>query len=487
MSPPNLTAAIAQRGKLPHVNRCYAAAFHRVRPTGLRRGNFFALVHPSIWGGILVRCAPVNTPHATNFAWLLKLRWGAAAGQLAIIVIVRRYLAIAIPLWWVLPIIGVELATNAAAWVWARGREEVPEAILAAVMVLDVGLLTALLYLTGGSFNPFNFLYLVHIALAAVVLRPSWAWGLTLMAVGCCGALFYGHSVHEVHTGDIGLHLEGMWVAFGVAAVFIVYFVQRVTRALADRDAELAAVRDRTARHDKLASLATLAAGAAHELSTPLSTIALTAKELERQVARTEAGGNAAADAHMIRQQVERCREILTRMVADAGESAGEPFVLVNVGELIEAALAAAPERERVQVRVERPTAEQPLRIPIRAVVRALHALIDNARQAAPPPAPIRMEVTSDAAGCRIAVVDQGVGMSRELLARAGEPFFTTRPPRKGMGLGLFLTQTLLERLGGRLELISTPGRGTTAAVSLPTASPATHRHTATPANADAA
>ena len=425
--------------------------------------------------------------HAINFAWLLRLRWGAMVGQVALILIVERVFDIALPLAAIGVLVGAELATNIAAALWARGTPRIDEWMVGLLMAADVGFLTGLLYLTGGSSNPFSFLYLVYIALAAVVLQPRWTWGLTVLAIGCGGALFRGQSSHAFHGDDMQLHLKGMWVAFGVAAVFIVYFVQRVTRALADRDAELAAVRDRTVRHDKLASLAALAAGAAHELATPLSTIAVVAKELERQLTHRDDDRTAAADARVIREQVERCREILAQMAADAGESTGEPLTLVTGSELIEAVLASIPDRQRVQLVVEPRAAQQPLQVPVRAVARALRALIDNARQAAPPPAPIRVQVSSDANGCHIAVIDHGDGMRSDVLARAGEPFFSTRAPGKGMGLGLFLTRTLLDSLGGQLDLVSAPGVGTTASVYLPAAPPATGRRAATVIDANAA
>lgn len=409
-------------------------------------------------------------PQATNFAWLLKLRWLAVAGKLAMVLVARQSLGIDLPLGRVLPILGFELATNAAAVLWARGRAHVPEHALAGVMALDVALLTALLSVTGGPFNPFNFVYLVHIALAAVILPPRRTWALAGMSLVCCAALFATDSGHHLHAGDMRLHLQGMWVALVVAAVFIVYFVQRVTRALADRDAELAAVRDRTARQDKLASLAALAAGAAHELSTPLSTIAVVAKELERRLARERPEDSAAADSRVIRDQVERCREILSRMAADAGESAGEALVPVAVGELVEAALVSLPGRERVEAEVEADVASLRVRVPRRALVRAVQALLDNALRAVPPPGPVRLRAAREGEGCRIAVSDRGVGMSAEQLARAGEPFFSTREPGKGLGLGLFLARTLLDRLGGRLDLQSSPGAGTTATIHLPSA-----------------
>ncbi len=266
---------------------------------------------------------------------------------------------------------------------------------------------------------------------------------------------------------EMNRHVEGMWIAFGLAAVFIVYFVQRVTRALAAREAELEAARLATARHEKLASLATLAAGAAHQLSTPLSTIAVVAKELEHQLAHSDAGEEPVADARLIREQVERCRDILTQMAADAGESAGESTTTVRIAEILESARRGLADAERVAVDLT--AAERTvLRVPPRALAQALRALIRNALDATPVSAAVRITARTGDSRCSIEVRDSGGGMSREVLARAGEPFYTTKAPGKGMGLGLFLARAVVERLGGSLELDSSEGRGTCARVVLP-------------------
>jgi len=412
--------------------------------------------------------------HAINFRWLITLRWGAIAGQIATVVVVGLGLGIALPLAPLAAVLALELATNVACTLWVRGAREVREGMLAALMLADVVILTALLALTGGPFNPFSCLYLVNIALAAVVLRPAWTWTLVAGSLACFGALFAQQpwgtlaTTGHAHAEHMQMHLEGMWVAFGVAAVFIVYFVQRVTRALAARDAELAAARARTARHERLASLATLAAGAAHELATPLSTIAVAAKELERQVARGVRGAGAAADARLIREQVERCRGILECMTADAGQSTGEAIVAVRIGDLVEGAVRAFPDRASVRVSIDERARRRTVDAPPRAVQQALRGVLENARHASPRDVPVELRVRADDAACRIEVCDQGAGMAPEVLARAGEPFFTTKPPGEGMGLGLFLARAVLERLGGRLELSSEPGNGTTTALVLP-------------------
>jgi len=411
---------------------------------------------------------------AINFSWLLRLRWGAIVGQVTIILIADRLIGIDLPLLRLFGIIAVEAISNIGCMLWARREVAVDDGLLAGIMALDVVLLTALLYCTGGPFNPFSFLYLVNIALAAVILPPVWTWALFVLSFVCFGALFFDHvglpglGDADEHTQHVRMHLEGMWVAFGVAAAFIIYFVQRVTRALADRETELAAARSLTARNEKLASLATLAAGAAHQLSTPLSTIAVVAKELEHQLERDSGSRESVADARLIREQVERCRDILLQMATDAGESTGEPIVPVTIEALLELAMRGVPGGNRARVVIEAPARGRTIVTALRSVAQAVRAVVKNALEASQNNADVVLQVAVDDRSWRIAVHDAGAGMSPDVLQHAGEPFFTTKGPERGMGLGLFLTRVVLERLGGRLEIQSAPHRGTTAVLTLP-------------------
>jgi two-component system sensor histidine kinase RegB len=308
-----------------------------------------------------------------------------------------------------------------------------------------------------------------------VVLRSLWTWALSGLALASFGLLFLVpvwvpfRELDEggFHVDHMRMHLEGMWVAFGVAAGFIVYFVQRVTRALAAREAELLAARSLAARHEKLTSLATLAAGAAHELSTPLSTIAVVAKELERQLA--PAGrAEVVADVHLIREQVRRCHDILQQMAAEAGEGAGEGISAVAIEDLVCTAIDGAVDPARVEISLAESARGRVLHVPPRALAQALRGVLKNAAQASPPVRKIRLHVACDDGSWRFQVRDEGSGMSADVLQRTGEPFFTTKSPGQGMGLGLFLTRAVLARLGGRLEIDSEPGGGTTAVLVLP-------------------
>ena len=410
--------------------------------------------------------------HRINFSWLIRLRWAAIAGHVATIAVSYRMLGITLPLQSLGAIVAAEVLVNGMAMALRKSGRRVEAHWLALSMALDVLLLTALLYFTGGPFNPFSFLYLVHIALAAVVLRPRSTWALAGLSLLCSGILFVDHRPLPLtgldHDAQMYVHLRGMWVALGVATGFIVYFLMRVMRALAEREAELSQARHLAARQEKLASLATLAAGAAHELATPLATIAVTAKELERQL-DTLPPSAMGEDVGLIRAEVERCRAILDRMAAGAGESAGEGPREVSVADVVAASVAELGPSVPLQVAIEPGLDARRLRLPLRALSQALRGLVQNAMDASPRGAEIQLEADERSGWLRFVVRDRGQGMPADVLARAGEPFFTTKPPGRGMGLGLFLARALVERLGGQLQIQSAAGEGTTAIVSLPT------------------
>src|SRR5216684_3226772 len=235
---------------------------------------------------------------ALNFSWFLKLRWGAIAAELLVFFAGDRLMHVALPLAPMLLIVGVAVSTNVGGTLWARRRKSVPVSALAGLMVLDSLLLTAMLYFLGGDSNPFAVLYLVNIALAAVLLPPKWTWGITALSLICGGLLFLGRSLgpessRAVSNDPLEWQLRELWLSFAVAAALLVYFIQRTVRMVRERERIAELARQSAERRGKLASLATLAAGAAHELATPLSTIAVAAKELERQLERGQSVSNA--------------------------------------------------------------------------------------------------------------------------------------------------------------------------------------------------
>jgi two-component system sensor histidine kinase RegB len=256
-------------------------------------------------------------------------------------------------------------------------------------------------------------------------------------------------------------------VAFTAATVAIAYFNARLTLEVRERDTALEAARQRESRRERLESLATLAAGAAHELATPLSTIAVVARELERHLHASNAGEDCLADAQLIRTELAQCRTILDRMAGRAGESVGEGMTELTVAQIVEEMLTGLPGTDRVSLEY-RGDRSALLILPRVAVGQALRGIVKNALDAAGREGRVRVRAGIETSRVVLEIVDNGPGMSSETLARVGEPFFTTKQPGEGTGLGLFLARAVIDRLGGHFELRSQAGQGTTAEITLP-------------------
>lgn len=423
-----------------------------------------------------LRAAP--EVHRLNFAWLIRLRWVAFVGQTAVIIASWAFLGLQLPFAILALILLLEVLSNVGLIAWARGTERPHhEAMGALVLIADIVFLTALLFFTGGAANPFSLLYIIHVALAALVLSPLYTWAVAFVsAVAYIGIHFFPGTADYLPWAappDLNtLEVQGSWVAFVVSAAVIAFFINMIQKALGERDEELMQMRDAQMKNEKLASLATLAAGAAHEFSTPLSTIALVSNELQRALDDEDIPDRYAEDAALIRDQVERCRDILRQMSAEAGESMGEFARPVSVAELIEHILDGCRDRDRVDVTIEteRTTA---LTVPPSAVGQALRGLVNNALEASDDDQHVRLTALEDNGDLVIRVVDDGHGMIPEVLDRVDEPFFTTKEAGDGMGLGVFLARTVVEKLDGTIIFDSAPHEGTTAVVRLPHVPPA--------------
>ena len=219
---------------------------------------------------------------------------------------------------------------------------------LGVTLVLDIICLTALLALSGGPSNPFSMLYLVQITLSAVVLSKKWTWALGLLSVLGFGFLFWIHvrvAVFEGHHTDAGfsIHLIGMWISFAAGALLITVFIGKVSEALRRREQEVLGLQIQLSRHEKLASIVTLAAGAAHEIGTPLATIAIASKELELYASEISRDKHVAEEARLVRTEVDRCSRILRQMSAQGGEPAGETPAAIRICELFDRVKSAFP------------------------------------------------------------------------------------------------------------------------------------------------
>jgi two-component system sensor histidine kinase RegB len=393
-------------------------------------------------------------------AALTRLRWLAVIGQIAATLVGVRLLKLHLPLEKIALVIAITAISNALVVLEMRWHMP-PRWMVQILLLMDVAALTALLYFTGGSWNPFAVLYLVHVAMAVTVLGSAWAWVIVALAAFCYGALFRWN-MPLAWDAKIPLWVQGVghWVALALVSVLIAIFIGRVERSWREREEELNEARDRARKNEQLAALTTLAAGAAHELNTPLGTIAVVAKELE---VSADSGTDASAvreDAQLIRREVDRCREIIDRLRFDVGEDLSQ-HKPVDVLALVRSLREDLRESEASRLRVLIGSDVESIEAPARALEQALLVLLRNAFDASPPEAGVTLSIQRRAGRIRIEVEDRGAGMSDELLRRAGQPFYTTKEPGKGMGLGLFLVRLVAERCGADFSIQSKQGEGT--------------------------
>ena len=405
--------------------------------------------------------------------WVINLRWVAVTGQALTIFISSRLLELRLPVLALGGVIALTFATNVALKVWlSRGVGTAHPRILGAVLSLDTLLLTALLGLSGGPKNPFVFLYVTHVALAAVSLHRTWAWWMVGLSALCFWLLHPWHVPLHFEGGGLTANLDsaGRGVALVLVAANVAYFTAGVVAALRRREEELREAEAQLKRNEFLASLAALAAGTAHELGTPLGTIAVVSKELERTAGRQHCaetcGHDILEDAQLIREQVERCRRILDRLGTLDREGLGNAPEPLNLDSLLaslrEDLQGAGAFEVEVAPDVDRGATVHP------DAAHALLPLLENALDATEGRGRVLLRVEQGEAGWSFTVLDEGPGMPAQVLERARQPFFTTKEHGRGMGLGLYLVGLIAERHGGRFELSSQAGAGVRAALTFP-------------------
>lgn len=418
---------------------------------------------------------PSNASDRDALGWLVRLRWFAVVGQSLTVLVVDWLLQIDLPLLILFSCIGVTAVSNLAAAIHMRSRGASPPAWFAtALMVTDVGVITALLMFTGGSGNPFASFYLIHATMAAMVLSARAAWLIWALCSAGYGLLFLmRHNLSDLHHHAIcgpamnyDLHLHGMLVSLVVSAAAIAYFVSRMMRALRERERELNVARSREEENERFASLATLAAGVAHEIGSPLGTIAVAAGELRRASAELPADNTIREDAELIAEEVTRCRSILDRL-SDRSGAMGDVPQAVSIEGLVDSVRASLSSADASRLQCASAANVGSIVVPPLALAQGLGVLVKNAFDASPATAPVRLSIERTETEVLFMVEDYGSGMAEEIRAHAGEPFFTTKEEGRGMGLGLFLVRLLAQRLNGSLRLEPKVAGGTRATLTI--------------------
>ncbi len=401
--------------------------------------------------------------------WLTRIRWLAVFGQLAATAVAVIVLGIKLPLVAIGCVIAATLVTNLFLQ-FSSLRRSPPPWLLPGVMLVDVLLLSAILALTGGPTNPFCTLYVVHIVLAVLLLSPAWSWTVVALSAACFGLQFAWHVTLSTEGQSLPSWATnvGAWVSLVLIAFLIAYFVGQLHRSLLTRDFQLAQMRERSERSARFAAVTALAAGAAHELGSPLGTIAIVSKELEIAAIKAGVDEGIVEDAKLIRTEVDRCRGILNRMRLEVGDDLRYEARVVSAAEFIEGAIADLTEDRKCHVLPEVFPGAESFVLSSRAILRAVGVLLRNGFEASPPDSTIALRLKKTETEILVEVEDQGSGMPPEVLKRAGEPFFTTKEMGRGMGMGLFLVKLVIENNDGRLELHSHTGKGTLARLYFP-------------------
>ncbi len=328
-------------------------------------------------------------------------------------------------------------------------------------LVADIVALAVLIGLTGGANNPFTVLFVVPITLATQV-SPRWTWGVAITSVVAFGVLLNltaPEPMSHMHHGSMGDHLRGMWISMGLAGALITFFVHRIALGIAQQRDELTRLRD-VARGDReLTRICGLAAGAAHELGTPLATLSILAGELEHmpEDEKREA-------IETMRGEIARCKRIIGAM--SSPELRAEALSLVDVApwrldELeVELDPSIACEWKRSSQRIAF--------VPKALIVGIVKELVANAKVATSNKGEVKVSGVRDDTGLRLQVSDTGGGMSEDILAAATDPFFTTKDDSEHMGLGLFLVGSQLRSYGGELSIQSSAGEGAKIEIYIP-------------------
>ena len=431
------------------------------------------------------RSSPWLFPSAPDEAtlwlvWLVRLRWVALFAQVVTFGFVWRMLpgAPSVVLWAV-TVAAVAIA-NAIAIGQLNQQQEASDWTVFGHLLFDVVALTLFFMISGGPANPFTLLYLVHIAMGAVMLPPRFTSMLGSFVLLCYTLLFPFHLdlAYDRHSLPAGALMGfGQWLAFGITSLCVSIFVVGIARTLRRRKEQLLEARDRTARTDRLRSLGTLAAGAAHELNTPLSTVGLRV----RRIGRRHKDSDTERDLEVIQGQLERCTGIVRRLLVGAGDPAAADIERRPLVAMVEESVKLWRAGSRLSVELQDTSEGVVVELPQIAFQQALINLLENAREAQEEAGvndALELRIKRDGSSAEpgapdgqigiVEIADRGCGLP-PAADQVGEPFFTTKST--GTGLGVFVARQIADGAGGGLSYHPRRTSGTVARWWFPEAS----------------
>ncbi|MDE3176474.1 MAG: ActS/PrrB/RegB family redox-sensitive histidine kinase [Pseudomonadota bacterium] len=405
---------------------------------------------------------------------LVRLRWIAAAGQIAALLVAAFALRITFPLGWAALCIALLLGFNAFLWLRFSPAKRLEEKATTYILAVDIAQLAALLYLTGGIANPFAMLLLAPTMISAVSQTWVETGKLLALAIACAGLVTVWRIPLQLSDGALfdppDIEKAGFLLAIVVSAVFVAVYGGQVAKEARQLAGALAATEMILTRAQHLSQLDGLAAAAAHEFGTPLATLTVIVHELANQ---SEVAALCGEDLSLAKQELSRCRAILGQL-STANRLAREPFDQVELEALLEE--VAAPHRLQDIDIVASAHGPEPHPLCARnpALLYGLRNLAENAVEFAKTEVSIAANWGRDRV--EISIEDDGPGFPAAVLQRLGEPYISDRTAARhsdaeaGLGLGLFIAKALLERTGAELKIgnLPWPRHGARAVVSWP-------------------
>ena len=413
---------------------------------------------------------PVVYPAASarNMALLLQLRWMAVVGQLVTIWFASSELGIVLPLAQLVAIPALLALVNLATHAMGPERTGYSDVELIGALMLDVMALTWQLYLTGGTTNPFTFLFLLQIVIGAILLPPNWSWVIAAISVLSVVLLAFFRVPlalpAALQADPLRLYLAGSDICFFLIAALLVFFVIRIDRNRRQSDAALAQLRQRAAEEDHIVRIGLLASGAAHELGTPMATMSVLVRDWFAHPAFVTAP-ELIEELHDMETELARCKSIVSGILMSAGEARGENPVVTTADTFVRDFAGEWHARSGGAVHLVNRIAHDVPIVSDPALRQVIGNVIDNALEVSPDHVDVIAAIEADM--LILTFRDRGPGFSNDMVARVGRPYASTKG-RPGGGLGLFLVFNVVRKLGGEVVVRNHQGGGAEVQLAIP-------------------
>lgn len=401
-----------------------------------------------------------------NLLQLLWLRLIAIFGQVATILFVRYFLHIALPLTTMFSVLLLLVIINCLSFYRYKFQENISDKSLFIELLFDVIALTSQLYFSGGISNPFISLFLLQVIIGAILLQRIYAWLIAIITILCYIWLSFNYQElhafhhHEEEGNLFNLHLHGMLISYIFAAILLLIFVTKIIKNLREGDEKINFLKRKSLEKEQVIRMGLLATGAAHELSTPLSTISVILGDWKEMNLKKDL----IEDVEMIETQLSRCKKILSKILIDSGKERLDQATIVPVKEVFDKFIKEWTESRKPENLIYDFEGKSDKKILLDDILtQAFFNIFDNALEASPAFISVSVLVTND--NIVVSVEDKGKGFDYEIIKQIGKPNLTTK---NSSGLGLFLALNTLHRIDGDLKIENLSAGGAKVLITIP-------------------